>query len=429
MQQSTNAPTAFIISTGSEITHGVYADTNAMHLSRLLKDHGFRVTGHAAAPDDANAIHAALQYASAQSELLIVTGGLGPTEDDLNREILSDFTRRPLHYVHRPAAMMQALFNARGREMPERNLKQACVPEGSDIMLNFWGTAPGFIIPAANGLPVIVAMPGVPVEWRGMVGRYFTRLILKHFPQRPHFASHIIRLADIPESEVNALLLPLFTEDHRIEIGLLAQGGIISVRLTAAASTREAANTILAIAAEKTRQSLPQENIFWDASETGSLEQRVVALLRHNEAKVTFAESCTGGGVARRITSVPGSSDVLDVSYVTYSDTTKTTLLGVRPETIAKHGAVSAQCAREMAEGALTSSKAGVAVAVTGIAGPTGAVPGKPVGTVWFALASQTGTGGALVRQFPGDREEVRNRAEIQALEMLRRYLEHGCIG
>lgn len=417
------APRAAIISTGSEIVQGLYADTNAMELSRLLKRHGFRVVGHAAVPDEADRIESAVRATFDACELLVITGGLGPTEDDLNREILAAIAGVGLRHVHRAEALMRSRFARHGRTMPERNRKQAFVPEGATPWLNHWGTAPGFVLPAAGDRPMIVALPGVPHEWRAMMERYFAPQVLAAFPDRPSLAARVFCLAGVTESEVNDAIRPLFGADARVEVGILAQSGVISVRLLARTHTQEEAAAAVEALALRARGLLPGESIFWEGEEPRGIEQVVVEAFHVAGRTVAVAESCTGGGVARRLTNVPGSSEVLLEAAVTYSNEAKVRRLGVQPETLAREGAVSEACAREMAEGMLRESGADAALAITGIAGPGGGTPEKPVGLVWFGLASRGQGTVAVKRLVPGDREGVRRRSEIQALEMLRRWI------
>lgn len=416
-------PRAFVLSTGSEITQGVYADTNAMNLSRFLRDHGFRVVGHAAAPDETHRIASAIRAASRDSDLIVMTGGLGPTEDDLTRNAVCEVWGRRLHHVRRAEVMMRQRFAGRGRVMPERNVCQADIPEGAIALLNHWGTAPGFLIPPDGEHPAFLALPGVPREWRAMMERHFARHVLPFFPERPVFERLIIHLAQVPESEINERLKELFDADPEVEIGLLAQMGIIRVRITVTAGDTGICRKKLDDFRRRVRAALPADVIF---GETGDLLLPEAALVpQFGEAgkTIALAESCTGGGVAKRITDVPGSSEVLLAGWVTYSNAAKENCLGVNRETLERHGAVSEACVREMAIGARQASGADVALAVSGIAGPGGGTPEKPVGLVWFGMADADGSAHAFSQRFSGDRSDVRHLACNVALDALRRWL------
>lgn len=416
------APAAFILSTGSEIAAGLYPDTNAMELSRLLVQAGFAIVGHAAAPDDEAGILAQLRFASTRADLVVLTGGLGPTEDDRTREAVARFLNVALRPSRRAEAMMRERFAALGRPMPERNVRQANVPVGCSILPNFWGTAPGFVSPRATDRPMVVVMPGVPSEWRPMFERALNRRILPAFPDRPARRFQMLHLAMIPESEVNERLEPLFNHDPRLEVGLLAQSGIIRVELTVNTTVAGEAEALLADAVARAKTLLPAANLFAETPRFASLEEVVVALYRERGLKIALAESCTGGGIARRLTDVAGASDVLAEGLVVYSNAAKIARLGVREETLDRFGAVSAECAEELARGLAAQSGAEVALSVTGIAGPGGGTAEKPVGLVFFGLCDSRGHCASVRRTFGKGRARVRGLAELQGLDLLRRW-------
>jgi nicotinamide-nucleotide amidase len=420
-----NLPRAFVLSTGSEITQGTRTDTNATHLSRSLTEYGFRVVGHAAVPDDRERIEAALRNTFGVADLVVMTGGIGPTEDDLCREVLADVMGAPLHRVLRAETMMRALFARRSRPMPERNVKQAMLPVGALPLLNFWGTAMGVLVPAGtDGRPMIVSMPGVPREWKAMWARYAPRLVLPAFPALRKSAATTLHVAGLAESEVNELLLPLFEQDSRVEVGLLASLGVIRVRLNAGGETAAEAHELLESFRASVLALLPADCVFAQGEDALTPESVVVERFRAAEKTVALAESCTGGGVAKRLTDVPSSSQVLREGWVTYSNAAKQERLGVSPATLEHHGAVSDACVREMAAGALRESGASVAVSISGIAGPTGGTQEKPVGLVWFGIAALGEEVCAFSSIFPGNRETVRVRAENAALDLLRRWVD-----
>ncbi|MBI5155422.1 nicotinamide-nucleotide amidohydrolase family protein [Candidatus Poribacteria bacterium] len=416
----TSRPSVRILSTGSEIVQGLYADTNAMEMSRTLLGEGFRVVAHSAVPDGRGAITGALRAAFGQCDLLVISGGIGPTEDDLTRDLVAEVWERPLVRIHRAEAMLRERFARRGVPMPERNLRQVFVPEGSIPLLNHWGTATGFLLPPAGSLPTVIALPGVPRECFAMFGRAMEYHIRDMFPGRPRMAAHTLHLAMIPESAVNEMVHDLFGAESGLELTLLARLGHVRVRMVAAGDGPEGR---LSAFAAQVRERLPGDAIFAEGPDEASLEAAVAGAFRSKGRTLALAESCTGGGVTRRITSVPGASEVLLEGIVCYSNESKVRRLDVKESTLASFGAVSGECALEMAEGALRSSGASAAVSITGIAGPSGGTAEKPVGTVWFAICSSDGTRHALHRWIPGDRDVVREWAENQALDLLRRWV------
>ncbi len=418
------APRAIVVSTGTEITQGLYADTNAMEISRILLANGFQVVGHIAAPDDVERIETAIRSTFGLCEFVVVTGGLGPTVDDLNREIFSRLWQSELRKIHRAEVMMRERFTQRGREMPESNICQAFIPACADPLLNFWGTAPGMLLPPGEGRPALMALPGVPHEWRAMMDRYLPRRVLPLFPQRPCMVVHTLHLAMIPESTVNQMLGELFDADPRINVAMLASLGAIRVRLTATATSETECREAIASFVPRVKGALPADRIYAEGPENMTFEAAVIERFRARGKKMALAESCTGGGVAKRLTNVPHSSMVLLEGLTTYSNEAKMKRLGVRLETLEKFGAVSAECVREMAEGALAGLDADVAVAISGIAGPGGGTPEKPVGTVWFGLTDRTGGSWIRHHRIPGDRDRIRHWAENQALDMLRRWVD-----
>jgi len=413
-------PRASILSSGTEITQGLYADTNAMNLSRLLTDRGFEVVGHAAVPDDEALIERAIRQTFGMADLVVMTGGLGPTEDDLTREVLARVWESPLRRVHRATAMMRARFARRGRPMPESNMKQADVPMCGEALLNFWGTAPGILMPAGGGRPWLLAMPGVPSEWKAMAERHLPR-VARRFAL-PAVARHSFHIALVPESTVNGWIEGLFSADANCRVGILASQGTIRVRVLAyGADEAEAAARRDALAA-RLAERIPGDVVYAKGlADAVALEQAAVEALVAGGRTVALAESCTGGGVARRLTDVPGSSATVLEGAVTYANEAKMRLPGFDAGIIDRHGAVSEEAARAMAEGIRRRASADVGIGITGIAGPGGGTAEKPVGTVWFAVADANATV-AIRRLFPGDRDMVRRWSENQALDLLRRW-------
>ncbi|MCC6547896.1 CinA family nicotinamide mononucleotide deamidase-related protein [Candidatus Sumerlaeota bacterium] len=415
-------PRVRLISTGSEITQGMYADSNAQRLSVILFDKGFRVVGHAAAPDDFDTILAAIEDAAPRADLVIMTGGLGPTEDDLNRDVISRWCNQPLVENREAEAMIRERFRKRGREMPPDNARQAFIPREATILLNHWGTAPGFLVPAAEHRPALLALPGPSSEWMPMLAESLGGPLHAAFPHRPRRSIYSMHLAMVPESTINGRIRDLFANQPGCELTILASRGHIRLRIAATGprDDENQANTRRLRDLLATR--LGEPFLFAEGPGDQTLAAALVALFRQHQKTLATAESCTGGWIAKELTDVAGSSQVIKSGWVTYSNDAKIRDLTVSPAILGAHGAVSEPVVRAMAEGARAKSGADYAVAVSGIAGPDGGSYDKPVGTVWFAVASPSGTFAAR-RLLGGDRESVRSFATIQALEFLRRAL------
>ncbi len=416
-------PRVRLISTGSEITQGLYPDTNAQALSRLLFENGFRVIGHAAAPDERPLIRRAIADAFPDCDLIISTGGLGPTEDDVNREVIAELYGLPLEKNTRAEAMMRDRFSARGIPMPERNVVQALIPREAIILYNHWGTAPGFLIPAHDEKPAFAALPGPPSEWKPMLERALEQHLGPLFPARPRREGYTLHLAMVPESLVNQALADLFAPTDAQELTILASRGHIRLRIIA---TETASNpTAQTIDALRSRivQRLGRESIFAEGPDPNdTLPAALLRLFQSHHRTLALAESCTGGWVAKALTDVPGSSETLLAGWVTYSNAAKQRDLSVPADLLETHGAVSEPVVRAMAEAARRLAGADYSLAISGVAGPGGGSPEKPVGTVWFAVAGPDGTT-ARRRLFKGDRESVRGWSVIQGIEFLRRAL------
>ncbi len=418
------APRAFVFSTGTEITEGLYADTNAQQLSIILKNTGFQTIGHRAARDVESEIRSALAAVLSLADLVVCTGGIGPTEDDLNREIVAELIGSKLRWVHRAEVLLRQRFARRQRHLPEENLKQNYVPEGSIPLLNFWGTATGFFVPPEEGRAGILVMPGVPKEWQEMMGRYYLCLVDRYFPVRPRFHTETIHMVMVPESEINRRLKPYFTAYEDVVLALLAKRGHVRIRITAEAVTLEAAKMRAEEIREEIIPLLPSENILSIGEESLEMESRIISDYRSAGKRIALAESITGGGIAKRLTDVPGASDVLELGLVTYTNEQKSKILGVPEEVFSMHGAVSSECVEAMCRGLLARTEADVVLAISGFAGPAGGDEKSPVGTVWIALGQKaSGAIHSEVFHNPGNRQEVRSWAENQALNLLRSAL------
>jgi nicotinamide-nucleotide amidase len=409
-----------LVNTGSELLLGRVLNTHQQWLCRRLSDLGHVVTRQVAVPDTGRDIQAAVDEALGRADLVITTGGLGPTSDDITRELIADLLGLNLVPNEEVLAHIEKFFVARGRPRPAKTSVETLVPEGARVFLNPTGTAPGLAIrvPAAPPAPKwLIMLPGPPRELRPMFDESVVPLLKREFTSQI-FVCRTLRSTGIGESRVQEMveggLQPLV--ERGLQIGYCARPGAVDVRLTAAG--RPAAE--LVHEGQVIVQRILGANIF--GFDDDEIEEVVVQLLKERRRTLALAESCTGGNLAHRITNVPGASAVFLGGAVSYANSAKQELLGVRAETLHKHGAVSEAVAREMAEGARGRFAADFALAVTGIAGPDGGTAEKPVGTVYVALASSAGVT-VEKRLNPWDRVTFKEVTATQALEQLRRVL------
>ncbi len=410
-----------IINTGSELMLGRVLNTHQQWLCRRLADHGYPVSRQVAVPDTGPAIRDAVAEGLVRSDLVITTGGLGPTSDDITRDLVASMLGRPLHEDAEALANIQRFFTARNRAMPQRVAIQAQVPAGTTVLQNEHGTAPGLALQVAPGqfrdsTSLLIMLPGPPRELRPMFDRQALPLICERLPVADAFHCVTLKTCGIGESMVEERLAPSLPPllERGLEIGYCARTGEVDVRLTAIGDS----GVDLIREGEALVRAALGDHLFGTGDD--SLEAVVLQLARERNATLSVAESCTGGYLANRITNVPGASAVLWGGWIVYDNAAKERQLGVDPATLAEHGAVSEHCARELAEGALARSGTTHSLAVTGIAGPSGGTPEKPVGTVFIALAS-VAKPTLLRRQLnPFDRETFKYVTSQQALEMLR---------
>ncbi|HNR70789.1 MAG TPA: competence/damage-inducible protein A [Verrucomicrobiota bacterium] len=414
-----------LINTGSELMLGRVLNTHQQWLCRRLTDQGYTVSRQVAVPDTGPDIRQAVGEALARADLVITTGGLGPTSDDLTRDLIAQLLGKALHEDAAVLAHIRHFFECRRREMPARNRVQALVPAGAIVLPNPHGTAPGLAMEvrpnpfrAGERASWLVMLPGPPVELHPMFAESVLPLLRRVLPPSGEFVCRILRTTGIGESAVQEQLdAPLRRlVEAGLDLGYCARPGRVDVRLAARGSEAEprvaSAETIV-------RERLGSR-IYGVEGE--DLETVVVRLLAERKATLALAESCTGGCLAHRVTNVPGASAVFLAGLVTYSNAAKQKFLEVRADTLARHGAVSEPVAREMADGVRRHARADYALSVTGIAGPGGGTPEKPVGTVFIGLATPTGV--AVERRFnPGERETFKQVTAEQALDWLRRTL------
>lgn len=406
-----------ILAVGTELLLGQIANTNARWMSESLAAIGADVLHHQVVGDNLDRIVDAMRLSADRADVVIATGGLGPTQDDITRDALAVVMGVPMVRHAELEDLLREKFRSFGRrEMPESNLRQADVPEGARYITPSRGTAPGLVADLPDGTR-IYAVPGVPEEMVEMMeGSILPELATS---QGGVVRSRVLRCAGIGESALAERVDDLFTGSTNPSIAFLASSGEVKVRITAKARTAEEADRSIDPFAEEVRRRLGDE-VFTSEDET--LEGAVVRLLGAAGATLACAESITGGGVGARITSVPGASEVFAGSAVVYRNEAKRAILGVSEDTLEGPGPVSEECAREMAAGARRVFGSDLGLSLTGAAGPE-SHGGAPPGAIWIAL---DGNGVTHARGFrvPGERDRVRRWAEQAALDLVRRHLE-----
>ncbi len=406
---------AVVINTGTEILLGDVLNTHLTFLAQEVFPLGLRIERQVAVPDGP-AIRDALQENFADAEIIFVTGGLGPTTDDITREITAEMLGLELAPDLALEKLITARLRKRGIRLTDRILRQAMVPAGAQVLPNENGTAPGLYLAAretAKGRsPHLFLLPGPPRELRPMFLKFVVPILREIVrPERP-FGYRGYRIVGMGESYVEEAVGAELLALPGLELGYCARMGEVDLRIIGAPEILEEADAIV-------RGKL-SASIFSTSNET--LEEVIVRRLADAKATLAVAESCTGGFLAHRLTNVPGASAVFLAGFVTYSNEAKIATLGVRAEAIEEHGAVSEEVVRAMAEGAREKAGSTFALATTGIAGPGGGSEAKPVGTAYIALA---GGGETLVRHlfFPTDRETFKQLATQNALDLLRSRL------
>ena len=405
-----------IIAIGSELVSGQTVDTNSALLARKLRDIGLTLDLVTLVGDSQQDIIMTFNQVFSRADFAIVTGGLGPTEDDRTRFAAAKVMGVDLVEDADSLTRVEQLFAAFGREMPASNRVQALFPEGAEILENPMGTARGFSI-RVDGCTALFA-PGVPKELEVMADHILLPILREAAGSTAHYAALTLHTFGLPESELADRLEDFVADQGEVELAYAAKFPIIDLRLTANAESPDGARAKID-AGRAYLENILGQHIFGEGDDT--LASVTGALLARLGLTLALAESCTGGLVAAAITDVPGSSDYFLESAVTYSNQAKENRLGVRMATLEAHGAVSEETAREMAQGIRRSSGADLGFALTGIAGPDGGTADKPVGTVHMALAHE---GGVLhwVNRAPGSRDRVRMLAAYAALNRIRRF-------
>ena len=411
---------AEIIAVGSELLTPFRTDTNSLYLTEQINQLGVEVVYKCVVGDDLKRLVAAAQHALFRSEIVIFSGGLGPTEDDLTREAVAEALGLPLQRDDDVLAGIEKRFAARGWKMSSNNAKQADVIEGAVVLPNPNGTAPGqWLSGKFDGRErIVILLPGPPHELKALFEAECRERLRAKLP--PAFlVTRVLKIAMLGESAVDARVAPIYKRFTDVQTTILAGAGEIQLHFKSRAETMEAAQARVDEAADAVEEEL-DDAVYSRNGE--SLEQIVGYWLQMRSATLAVAESCTGGLLAERITSVGGSSRYFAGGAIVYSNALKTELAGVPADMIERHGAVSREVAAALAEGIRYRCETTLGIGITGIAGPGGGTPEKPVGLVFHALASAGGTE-VIERNFPGDRKRIRWFATTLALDMVRREL------
>jgi len=404
-----------ILGIGTELLLGDIANTNAQFLSRELAGLGITVYGHTAVGDNADRLKTALKYAFSKADMVVATGGLGPTQDDISKEVAADYFGRKMVLDDVSWQAIQSRFS--GRDMPKNVMRNAMVPAGSTLFPNSRGSAPGVCLQQDG--KILILLPGPPHEMESM----FTEHAVPFLRQKSDrvFMSRTLKIVGVGESQVEETLRDLIDAQKNPTIAPYAKITEVALRLTAAAKTKEDATQVINPVAQEIYKRFGQ-HIYGEGDAT--LAKVVLQKLSVSGHTLGIAESCTGGLLASSFVDMPGCSDVLLEGAVTYSNAAKTARLGVLQDLIITHGAVSAEVAAAMADGIAASSKATVGVSTTGIAGPDGGTATKPVGLVFIGLhIAGKGTVTKELRLM-GERNEIRKRAVNSALDFMRTSLD-----
>lgn len=404
---------------GTELLLGHLVDTNAAYIARALADVGADVYAKASVGDNAERLEAMLRFSLERADGVITTGGLGPTVDDLTKNAVARAVGVELEFHDHLLAQIETRFASFGRTMGPNNRQQAYIPKGAIILENPNGTAPGFIALRGDG-KFVACMPGVPREMRPMLHDQILPWLVKRYDLHSAIFTRTLHTIGIGESDLDCRIEDLFRSLENPKIAVLAHEARCDVKVMAKAEDRAQADAMIAPLEAQLRERLG-EWIFGVDAET--IESAIARRFREASLTLATAESCTGGAVAERLVSVPGISAVFLGTIVAYANTAKAELLGADAALIEAHGAVSEEVALAMAAGARERFHADVAIATTGIAGPEGGSAEKPVGLVWYGLATPEGSRSRRVT-FPGDRGDIMRRATVTALGLLWRYVE-----
>jgi len=407
---------AEIIATGTELLSGGVQDTNSLYLSEALMLIGIETVFKTIVGDDEKDMEDALLHAMDRADMALITGGIGPTEDDITRKVVAKIVKKRLVLNNDALKSIHAKLAGRGKAFISLNDRQALIPAGARLLQNPEGIAPGFFIDVDSFF--IAVLPGVPSEMQAMYGEVLRPELEARFGGRSFISRRVLRTCGMSESAVNQAILDIMKRSEPV-VGLTAMETGVDIRIIARESSDEKARLMMSKTDAAIREKLGDAVYGVDDQE---LEEVIGALLKQRKLTLAVAESCTGGLIGARITNIAGSSEYFERGAVVYSDQAKTEMLNVPRDIIERYGAVSSEVAAAMAQGIRQAGRTDLGLAVTGIAGPGGGTETKPVGLVFTALASPQGVKTAEHR-FLGDRQQVRFRASQRALDMVRRHL------
>ena len=407
---------AEIIATGSELLSGGVVDTNSVFLAEELMDIGIETAFKTIVGDDEKDMEETIRTSLEHVEVIVVTGGIGPTEDDITRKAVAKVLKKRLVLSDDALKAVKAVFKAKGKEYPGANDRQALIPAGARLLANPVGVAPGFTL-VENG-KFLAVLPGVPAEMQAMFRESLRPALEEHFGGKAVIRRKVLHTCGLSESKVNELIQDVLKQ-KRPAVGLSARETGVDIRIVAHEGSGARSRSTVERTEAEVRKMLGDAVYGIDGQD---MEEVVGALLLQRKMTLSAAESCTGGLISGRITNIAGSSAYFERGVVVYSNAAKTELLGVPADLIEQHGAVSREVAAAMAQGIRERAKTGLGLAVTGIAGPSGGTPEKPVGLVYISLASPDGTK-TDEHRFLGTRSQVRQRTAQMALDMVRRYL------
>lgn len=405
-----------LISVGTELLLGNITNTNAAFLSSKCAELGLSLFYEVTVGDNEDRLKEAIKSALKRSDIVILTGGLGPTEDDLTKEVVAKVLKLPLVEDAHTKERIQSYFkNSNYKVITENNWKQAQIIENSIVIDNDNGTAPGLIVKSAEEKHVIL-LPGPPNEMEPMFKKDIVPYLKKLSPGV--IFSKMVKICGVGESMVETMIKDLIQKQSNPTVATYAKSGEVHLRVTAIADSTDAAKKLVKPVVKELKERFKQNVYTTDEEET--LEEYVVKLLKKYDLTLTTAESCTGGLFTGRIVNVPGASDILKEGYITYSNKAKRKNLDVSKNILKQYGAVSEQCAKEMAKGAALNTDADTAIAITGLAGPDGGTDEKPVGLVYIGCYVKDKV---VVKEFhfKGNRQKIREYSVIAALDLLRR--------
>jgi nicotinamide-nucleotide amidase len=411
-----NHLTAEIIAIGSELLTPNRSDTNSLWLTERLNSVGIDVKLKTIVGDDESRLEETIRDAVKRSNIIVATGGLGPTEDDITRKVFARVLGRPLVLNEAVLTGLRNWFASRGYKMAPNNERQALVPQGAEVLANPNGTAPGLMI--REDSKYLFILPGPPREMKPMFDN-FAMPLLSEASQGIRIHKRLLKTTGLGESAVDDMIAPIYTKYENPTTTILFTPGEIEIHLTATADSDQKAEALLDELSLKIEEKMDK---YLFSADGKSMEEVVAVRLKLKGYTIATAESCTGGLLAKRLTDVPGSSDYFLSGVVSYANDAKVDLVGVAPQLIEKYGAVSAEVAEAMAIGIKHRAGTNLGVGITGVAGPGGGSAEKPVGLVYIALADD-----AQVEHkrwlFPGDRERVRYYSSEAALDMIRRRI------